>query len=95
MVNPKWLAAIRRHGYKGGLELNATVDYIFGYDATTGVIDDWMYEGLAESYALDPTMKAFLERSNPWALQAIGERLIQAAERGLWSAPDAKTLSRT
>jgi cobaltochelatase CobN len=93
VVNPKWLAAIRRHGYKGGLELNATVDYLFGYDATTGVVDDWMYERLAESYALDPTMKAFLERSNPWALQAIGERLIEAAERGLWSAPDPKTLN--
>ena len=51
VINPKWLAAIRRHGYKGGLELNATVDYLFGYDATTGVVDDWMYERLAESYA--------------------------------------------
>ena len=72
-----------RHGYKGGLELAATVDYLFGYDATAGVVDDWMYERLAESYALDPTMKAFLERSNPWGLQAIAERLIEAAERGL------------
>ena len=94
VVNPKWLAAIRRHGYKGGLELNATVDYLFGYDATTGVVDDWMYERLAESYALDPTMRAFLERSNPWALQAIGERLIEAAERGLWAAPDAEDAKR-
>ncbi len=86
VVNPKWLDAIRRHGYKG-LELNATVDYLFGYDATTGVVEDWMYERVAQAYALDPTMRSFMERSNPWALQAIGERLIEAAERGLWAEP--------
>jgi cobaltochelatase CobN len=92
VINPKWLTAIRRHGYKGGLELNATVDYVFGYDATTGVVEDWVYDRLAQAYALDPTMRAFLERSNPWALQAIGERLVEAAERGLWADPDAETL---
>jgi cobaltochelatase CobN len=92
VVNPKWLDAIRRHGYKGGLELNATVDYLFGYDATTGVVEDWMYDRVAQAYALDPTTRAFLERSNPWALQAIGERLVEAAERGLWAEPDAETL---
>ncbi|WP_422923399.1 cobaltochelatase subunit CobN [Singulisphaera sp. PoT] len=92
VVNPKWLDAIRRHGYKGGLELNATVDYLFGYDATTGVVEDWMYDRVAQAYALDPTTRSFLERSNPWALQAIGERLIEAAERSLWAEPDAATL---
>jgi cobaltochelatase CobN len=92
VINPKWLDAIRRHGYKGGLELNATVDYLFGYDATTGVVEDWMYDRLAQAYALNPTMRSFLERSNPWALQAIGERLLEAAERGLWADPDAETL---
>ncbi len=93
VVNPKWLAAIRRHGYKGGLELNATVDYLFGYDATTGIVEDWMYDRVAQAYALDPAMRAFLERSNPWALQAIGERLVEAAERGLWAEPDPATFA--
>ena len=91
VVNPKWLTAIQRHGYKGGLELNATVDYLFGYDATTGVVEDWMYDRVTQAYALDPEMRAFLERSNPWALQAIGERLVEAAERGLWANPDPAT----
>ena len=50
VVNPKWLEAITRHGYKGGLELAATVDYLFGYDATAKVVDDWMYEELARTY---------------------------------------------
>ena len=53
VVNPRWLAAMARHGYKGAFEMAATVDYLFGYDATAGVVDDWMYEQLAASYVFD------------------------------------------
>jgi cobaltochelatase CobN len=92
VVNPKWIDSIRRHGYKGGLELAATVDYIFGFDATAHVAPDFVYEGLAAEYALSPEMQQFLERSNPWALHAIADRLLEAADRGLWARPDAATL---
>ena len=87
VVNPKWIAAMRRHGYKGAFELAATVDYLFGYDATTGVVEDWMYERVTESYVADPEVRAFFGRSNPTALRSIAERLLEAAERGLWAAP--------
>ncbi|MDG4832835.1 cobaltochelatase subunit CobN [Solwaraspora sp. WMMD1047] len=93
VVNPRWLAAMRRHGYKGAFELAATVDYLFGYDATAGVVADWMYEQLAEAYALDPENQDFLHRSNPWALRNIIERLTEAADRGLWAKPDPATLA--
>lgn len=49
VVNPRWLAGARRHGYKGALEMAATVDYLFGYDATANVVDDWMYERVAHA----------------------------------------------
>ncbi|HTU19876.1 MAG TPA: cobaltochelatase subunit CobN [Gemmataceae bacterium] len=92
VVNPKWLESITRHGYKGGLELAATVDYLFGYDATADVVESWMYEQVAQSYALDARLRDFFARSNPWALHAIAERLLEAAQRGLWASPDADTL---
>lgn len=92
VVNPKWLDSIRRHGYKGGLELTATVDYLFGYDATAQVMDDWMYEQVAETYAMDPEMQRFLEDANPWAQNAIAERLLEAASRGMWAEPQQQTL---
>jgi cobaltochelatase CobN len=94
VVNPRWIAAMRRHGYKGGFELAATVDYLFGYDATAGVVEDWMYERLAASYVFDDEVREFLERSNPWALRGITERLIEAADRGMWASPEAETLDR-
>ncbi len=94
VVNPKWLNSIQKHGYKGGLELTATVDYLFGYDATAHVMDDWMYEQVAESYAFDSQMQQFLQEANPWAQNAITERLLEAAQRGMWSKPDEQTLEK-
>jgi cobaltochelatase CobN len=88
VVNPKWIGAMMRHGYKGGFELAATVDYLFGYDATARVVEDWMYERVTEAYVADPEVRKFLERSNPWALTSIAERLLEAADRGLWEARD-------
>ncbi|MFB7154263.1 cobaltochelatase subunit CobN [Streptomyces virginiae] len=92
VVNPKWIEAMRRHGYKGAFELAATVDYLFGYDATTGVVADWMYDKLTETYVLDPVNRAFLEEANPWALHGIAERLLEAESRGMWEKPDAQIL---
>jgi cobaltochelatase CobN len=87
VVNPKWIESIQRHGYKGALELAATVDYLFGYDATADVVDDWMYARVAETYALDPKLQAFFEQSNPWALRDLTARLLEAIDRGLWAEP--------
>ncbi|MEU6389820.1 cobaltochelatase subunit CobN [Streptomyces sp. NPDC046939] len=92
VVNPKWIEAMRRHGYKGAFELAATVDYLFGYDATTGVIADWMYDKLTETYVLDETNRQFLAEANPWALHGIAERLLEAESRGMWEKPDPQVL---
>ncbi|HEX4724116.1 MAG TPA: cobaltochelatase subunit CobN [Pseudonocardiaceae bacterium] len=94
VVNPRWIAAMRRHGYKGAFELAATVDYLFGFDATAGVVDDWMYQKLAESYVFDDEVRDFMRQSNPWALRGVTERLLEAADRGLWAEPDQDTLER-
>ncbi len=102
VVNPRWIGAMRRHGYrrcggtgtKGAFKLAATVDYLFGYDATAGVVEDCMYESLAQNYAFDQENQEFLGASNPWALRGIIERLTEAADRGLWAEPDPETTSR-
>jgi cobaltochelatase CobN len=94
VVNPRWIAAMTRHGYKGAFELAATVDYLFGYDATAKVVEDWMYEQLAASYVFDERVRQFMRQSNPWALRGIAERLLEAAERGLWQRPGQDTLDR-
>ncbi|MGZ5366793.1 MAG: cobaltochelatase subunit CobN [Aeromicrobium sp.] len=93
VVNPRWITAMQRHGYKGAFELAATVDYLFGYDATTGVVQDWMYDTLAKTYVLDEDNQEFMRRANPWALRGIIERLNEAADRELWAQPDTDVLA--
>jgi cobaltochelatase CobN len=89
VVNPKWIAGARRHGYKGAAEMAATVDYLFGYDAATGVVDDHQYAMLSDAYLLDGENRAFLSEHNPSALREMAERLIEAMQRGLWQEPGA------
>jgi len=85
VVNPKWLAGVKRHGYKGAFEMAATVDYLFAYDATTHCVADHMYEGVAQAYVLDDDTRAFVQQANPWALRDMAERLLEAHQRQLWA----------
>ncbi|THF64636.1 cobaltochelatase subunit CobN [Pseudothauera nasutitermitis] len=87
VTNPKWIAGVKRHGYKGAFEIAATVDYLFAYDATARVVRDDQYARVTDAYLEDADTRAFLERHNPDALAEICERLLEAMDRGLWAAP--------
>jgi cobaltochelatase CobN len=94
VINPRWIAAMQRHGYKGAFELAATVDYLFGFDATAGVVTDWMYAQLAENSVLDKDNQDFMKHANPWALRGIIEKLSEAVDRGLWQEPDPELITQ-
>jgi cobaltochelatase CobN len=94
VINPRWISAMQRHGYKGAFELAATVDYLFGFAATAGVVTDWMYEQLAENYVLDKDNQDFMKHANPWALRGIIEKLSEAVDRQLWQDPDPELINQ-
>ncbi|MDB9514966.1 cobaltochelatase subunit CobN [Kamptonema animale CS-326] len=83
-INPKWIAGVMRHGYKGAFEMAATVDYLFAYGATANCVEDFMYQGVAEAYLFDTNVQKFIQEKNPWALRDMAERLLEAHQRGLW-----------
>jgi cobaltochelatase CobN len=87
VVNPKWIAGARRHGYKGAAEMAATVDYLFGYGATTGLVEDYQYAMVSDAYLLEAENRAFLAEHNPSALREMTERLLDAMQRGMWREP--------
>jgi cobaltochelatase CobN len=87
VTNPKWIKAMREHGYKGAFEMAASVDYLFAYDATTSLIDDYQYEAVSDALVLDSENRQFLEQSNPNALREMAEKLLEAQQRGLWQDP--------
>jgi len=94
VINPKWLAGVMRHGYKGAFEMSATVDYLFAYSATTKSVPNFMFEGVAKSYLFDEKIQQFIQEKNPWALRDIAERLIEASQRNLWENVSQEMLDK-
>ena len=88
MLNPRWIEGMRRHGYKGAFEMGASLDYLFAYDAVTDRVPDWCYGALCDAWLADPVTQRFLNERNPWVLRDMAERLLEAANRGLWSGAE-------
>lgn len=85
VVNPKWIAGMMRHGYKGAFEIAATVDYMFAFAATTGAVQSHHFDLAYDAYLGAGDVRAFLADNNPAALAEIAARFAEAVERGLWS----------
>jgi cobaltochelatase CobN len=83
-ANPKWIDGVKRHGYKGAFEIAATVDYLFAFAATTGLVRDHHFDLLYDAYLGDPDTRHFIQVNNPAAAREIAERFSEAIRRGLW-----------
>ncbi|MBN2041955.1 MAG: cobaltochelatase subunit CobN [Spirochaetes bacterium] len=84
VLNPKWIKGLQRHGYKGAGDLSHMMDVVLGWDACAEVIDDFMYDRFSDKYALDPEMQKWMKEVNPYALQNILDKLLEAIGRGMW-----------
>ncbi|MCC7017709.1 MAG: cobaltochelatase subunit CobN [Rhodospirillales bacterium] len=84
-ANPKWIAGVMRHGYKGGFEMAATVDYLFAFAATARSVKDHHFDQLFSAYLMDAKVREFLRERNPAALREMTERFREAMTRGLWT----------
>jgi cobaltochelatase CobN len=83
-ANPKWIAGVMRHGYKGAFEMAATVDYLFGFAASTDAVSNHHFDQLFSAYLEDDRVRGFMEHSNPAALREMAARFAEAIRRGLW-----------
>ncbi|MFZ2070999.1 MAG: cobaltochelatase subunit CobN [Halobacteriota archaeon] len=86
LLNPKWIEGMKRHGYKGAGDISKRIGHVYGWEATTQEVDDWIFDDITRTFVLDKEMREFFEENNPWALEEIGRRLLEAYERGLWNA---------
>jgi cobaltochelatase CobN len=85
VVNPKWIAGVKRHGYKGAFEIAATVDYLFAFGATTKAVKQRHFDLVFDAVLTDDDTRAFIETANPSALREIADRFAEAQERGMWT----------
>ena len=94
VVNPKWIAGVMRHGYKGAFEMAATVDYLFAFAATAHCVKDHHFDLVFDAYLDDDDVRGFLEDNNPDALRDMADRLLEAQDRGLWRPRSNSAASR-
>ena len=92
MLNPKWHESMLQHGYEGVRQIEAHLTNTMGWSATTGQVQPWVYQQLAQTFMLDPAMRERLATLNPTASAKVAHRLLEASRRQYWK-PDAETMS--
>ena len=92
MLNPKWHESMLQHGYEGVRQIEAHLTNTMGWSATTGQVQPWVYQQLAQTFVLDPAMRERMAQLNPTASVKLANRLVEATRRQYWQ-PDAETLS--
>jgi magnesium chelatase subunit H len=93
LLNPKWFEGMLAHGYQGVREIETRVGNTFGWSATTDAVEGWVYQGVAETFLLDESMRDRMAALNPHATAAMARRLLEAESRGFWDA-DEETLAQ-
>lgn len=91
LLNPKWIEGQKRHGYKGAGDISQRIGRVYGWSATTKQVDNWIFDEITKTFVLNKEMREWFYENNPWALEEIERRLLEAAQRKLWNA-DAKML---
>ncbi|BBB89411.1 cobaltochelatase subunit CobN [Methylomusa anaerophila] len=86
VLNPKWIEGMKRHGYKGAGDIAKRVGRVYGWEATTQEVDDWIFDDIVRTFVLNEENRQFFEENNPWALEDISRRMLEAEKRGLWQA---------
>jgi len=85
VVNPKWIAGVMRHGYKGAFEIAATVDYMFAFAATTGAVRDHHFQLAYDAFIADEKVCSFMAQNNAPGLEEMAEKFLEALSRELWT----------
>jgi cobaltochelatase CobN len=90
LLNPKWIEEMLRHGCSGALQIAERVDHLFGLQATTCDVEEWVWHELLRGY-LTGSVKERTKQHDPWALKHAADRLYEAYQRGYWK-PDESEL---
>ncbi|MBE9503109.1 MAG: cobaltochelatase subunit CobN, partial [Proteobacteria bacterium] len=91
-LNPKWIEGMKRENYAGAWQMNKFVEYLWGHQVTIPfAIDETKWEQVYEVYVQDKydlDLKEFFNKNNPWAMQSISARMLEAVRKKYWDAPE-------
>ncbi len=88
LLNPKWYEGMLNSGYEGVREVSNRLNYTLGWSATSGQVDNFVYEESNETFINDPEMRKRLMDLNPHSFRRIVGTLLEVNGRGYWDTSD-------
>lgn len=85
-ANPKWIAGMRAHGFRGAAEIAATLEHMAAFARLAGVVGPHLFDLYHEATLGDPETAAFLRAANPGAHAAMTDRFRALWQAGLWQS---------
>jgi len=93
LLNPKWYEGMLKFGYEGVREIEVRLSNTYGWSATSNAVDNWVYNGVDQTFVQDDEMRQRLTDLNPYSFKGMVGRLLEANGRGFWET-DAATIDR-
>ena len=88
ILNPRWLEGMLKHDFHGANKIKDRVEYLLGFAATTGKVENWIFDEVADRLIFDDEMRKKLQSNNPYATMKINELLIESERRGYWKVDE-------
>eukprot|EP00899_Mesostigma_viride_P029163 jgi/Mesvir1/9431/Mv14616-RA.5 len=90
LLNPKWYEGMLSSGYEGVREIEKRLTNTMGWSATSGTVDNWVYDEANQTFIEDEAMQKRLLETNPNSFRKLVQTFLEANGRGYWEASDDK-----
>ena len=90
ILNPRWIEGMLKHDFHGAKKIKDRAEYLLGFSATTGKVENWVFDKVADRLIFDEDMRKKLQLNNPYATMKISEILIESERRGYWKVEKEK-----
>jgi magnesium chelatase subunit H len=88
MLNPKWYEGMLSSGYEGVREIEKRLTNTMGWSATSGTVDNWVYEEANNTFINDEEMQKRLLETNPNSFRKLVSTFLEANGRGYWETSE-------
>ena len=88
LLNPKWYEGMLNSGYEGVREVAKRLNFTLGWSATSGAVDNFVYEEANDTFINDPEMRQRLMDLNPHSFRRIVGTLLEVHGRGYWETSE-------
>ena len=86
LLNSRWIDKMKGHNFQGAQEVASRVNNLFKWSATSRQVDKTLFDKVTRTYILNSENLKWLQQTNPYALEEITRRMLEAESRGLWEA---------